>query len=224
MKDIAPASKFAGMIAVSTIFGVVAAGVAWVMFGLGFFGGLLVGILGAGVTVIALTLGWRDPVPSTDENTQSAPAASASSAAPSSAAPVASPAPTEPAPAAAATPTPAATPAPVAEPAPVPAPEPVAETPAAATPATGGDADKPAVLSAARAEGADDLKQIKGVGPKLETTLNDMGIYHFDQIAAWGPKEQAWMDGNLAGFKGRATRDNWVAQAKTLAGASSTVS
>lgn len=104
---------------------------------------------------------------------------------------------------------PAATPA---APAPAPAAAPVAEVAPAAS-----DDGTPEFLSAAREGGPDDLKQIKGVGPKLEKTLHGMGIYHFDQIAAWGPKEQAWMDGNLEGFKGRATRDDWVAQAKTLA-------
>lgn len=76
---------------------------------------------------------------------------------------------------------------------------------------------KPTMLSAARDEGADDLKKIKGVGPKLETMLNGMGIYHFDQIAGWSEAELAWVDDNLEGFKGRASRDEWVAQAKTLA-------
>ncbi|MGH1413314.1 MAG: NADH-quinone oxidoreductase subunit E [Pelagimonas sp.] len=77
--------------------------------------------------------------------------------------------------------------------------------------------DKPATLEAARDGGADDLKLIKGVGPKLEKLLNSMGFYHFDQVAAWTGQELAWVDQNLEGFKGRATRDNWVGQAKTLA-------
>ncbi len=76
---------------------------------------------------------------------------------------------------------------------------------------------KPELLSAARGTGADDLKRIKGVGPKLEHMLNGMGIYHFDQIAAWTEAELAWVDENLEGFKGRASRDDWVAQARDLA-------
>lgn len=76
---------------------------------------------------------------------------------------------------------------------------------------------QPAGLSAARGGTPDDLKEIKGVGPKLEALLHDLGIYHFDQIAAWGPAEVAWMDSNLAGFKGRVTRDGWVDQARDLA-------
>ncbi|HKL68705.1 NADH-quinone oxidoreductase subunit E [Salibaculum sp.] len=63
---------------------------------------------------------------------------------------------------------------------------------------------------------ADDLKKISGVGPKLEATLNDLGFWHFDQIAAWGPAEIAWVDSRLR-FKGRITRDDWVAQARELA-------
>jgi len=75
----------------------------------------------------------------------------------------------------------------------------------------------PATLSVARNGTPDDLKQIKGVGPKLEKLLHSMGFYHFDQIAAWTEDEVAWVDENLTGFKGRVSRDDWVAQAKTLA-------
>lgn len=76
---------------------------------------------------------------------------------------------------------------------------------------------KPAGLKAARKGGADDLKKIKGVGPKLEKMLNEMGFYHFDQIAGWSADEVAWVNANLAGFKGRVSRDNWIEQATTLA-------
>lgn len=76
---------------------------------------------------------------------------------------------------------------------------------------------KPKTLSAARKDGADDLKMIKGVGPKLEQQLNDLGFYHFDQIATWKATEVSWMDQNLKGFKGRVSRDTWVKQAKILA-------
>ncbi len=74
----------------------------------------------------------------------------------------------------------------------------------------------PDVLSAPRAGGADDFKLIDGVGPKLEQTLNELGFYHFDQMANWGKDEIAWVDARLR-FKGRIERDGWVAQAKTLA-------
>ena len=55
------------------------------------------------------------------------------------------------------------------------------------------------------------------MGPKLEELLHSLGIYHFDQIAAWGPEEIAWIDSNLEGFNGRVVRDDWVGQAKILA-------
>ena len=76
---------------------------------------------------------------------------------------------------------------------------------------------KPEGLSGPRGGKADDLKEIKGIGPKLEEMLHGMGFYHFDQIAGWGPDELAWVDENLEGFKGRASRDEWIKQAKVLA-------
>lgn len=76
---------------------------------------------------------------------------------------------------------------------------------------------RPEGLSAARGGQADDLKLIKGVGPKLEKLCNSLGFWHFDQVAAWTDDEIAWVDENLEGFKGRVSRDEWVAQAKDLA-------
>jgi NADH-quinone oxidoreductase subunit E len=113
-------------------------------------------------------------------------------------------------------PAPAAEPTAAAEPAPVAA---NVSASASATPdvETAEEAARPEALSSARAGGADDLKMIKGVGPKLEIMLNDLGFYHFDQIAAWSAAEVAWVNDNLAGFKGRVSRDNWVEQARKLA-------
>lgn len=76
---------------------------------------------------------------------------------------------------------------------------------------------RPTALDGPRGGKADDLKKIKGVGPKLEKLINGMGFYHFDQIASWTAAEVAWVDDNLKGFKGRVSRDNWVEQAKILA-------
>jgi len=94
-----------------------------------------------------------------------------------------------------------------------------ADAPPAAPAANAGDTaeKKPELLSAPRGGQADDLKRIRGVGPKLETVLNEVGIYHIAQIAAWTPEEVAWADGNLVGFKGRVSRDDWVSQARALA-------
>jgi predicted flap endonuclease-1-like 5' DNA nuclease len=79
------------------------------------------------------------------------------------------------------------------------------------------EADKPKGLTAARGGKPDDLKLVKGIGPKLEILCNKLGFYHFDQIANWTAKEIAWVDENLEGFKGRVTRDEWVVQARDLA-------
>ncbi|MDO6589823.1 NADH:ubiquinone oxidoreductase [Loktanella sp. D2R18] len=185
----------------------------------GFFGALFIGLIVAAAILFAMMMGLLDAFVGED-----APAAAnpVEDVPPSKPAPKAesTPEPTEepeatpeaeviPEPEAAAEPEPkmAVEPAPIVEPAPEPMP---ADEPVFAD-------EKPAGLEAARAGGADDLKKIKGVGPKLETMLNGMGFYHFDQIAAWGPAEQKWVDENLPGFKGRATRDKWVEQAKTLA-------
>ncbi len=97
------------------------------------------------------------------------------------------------------------------------------ETTGSATPTPSlGEGEKPKMLDAARAGGPDDLKQIKGIGPKLEAMLHKMGVFHFDQIAIWTAPEVAWVDENLEGFKGRVTRDDWVAQASLLADGSET--
>jgi NADH-quinone oxidoreductase subunit E len=95
--------------------------------------------------------------------------------------------------------------------------KPAAKKPSAAKPDAAPAGEKqPETLTAARAGGADDLKLISGVGPKLEGVLNDLGFYHFDQIAAWTADEIAWVDSRLK-FKGRIVRDDWMAQAAKLA-------
>lgn len=124
---------------------------------------------------------------------------------------------------------PAPAPEPVAE-APTPEPEPTPEPAPAPEPAHAGadyDGDgvaegadegtRPEALDGPRGGQADDLKMIKGVGPKLEQLLHRLGFYHFDQVASWTADEVAWVDANLEGFKGRVSRDDWVEQAKTLA-------
>jgi len=94
--------------------------------------------------------------------------------------------------------------------------KPVAKPAAAPTAAAEGEGRKPEGIAAPRGGQADNLKEIEGIGPVLEKLCHELGIFHFDQIAAWGPDEIAWMDGNLKGFRGRITRDRWVAQAKLI--------
>ncbi len=205
-------------LALAGAFGFMAFMAGLILFELGFNGSLFVGIVVAAVVFIILLLGFHDkPAQHPGHGAKDAPgvsggataAASKAGAESSGGAPAAAAA----SPAASA---PAAKKTPAAKPAPAAAP-------------SGEDYDKdgkvegedegtkPATLDGPRAGGADNLKEIKGVGPKMETMLNDMGFYHFDQIAAWTADEVAWVNANLQGFKGRVTRDNWVEQAKILA-------
>ncbi len=62
----------------------------------------------------------------------------------------------------------------------------------------------------------DDLKLIKGVGPKIEGMLNDLGIYKFSQIAAWSKSDIEEVSTKLGSFKDRITRDDWVKKARKL--------
>ncbi len=73
-----------------------------------------------------------------------------------------------------------------------------------------------AAAPAAAAGGADDLKQLSGVGPALEKKLHEAGVTSFAQIAAWTESDVAEMDEKLS-FKGRIEREGWIEQAKTLA-------
>ncbi len=104
----------------------------------------------------------------------------------------------------------APTPPPVPKPAPVVAPVAVVVPVAVAAAMT-------AIGIPAATGKADDLLQLKGVGPKLNTLLNSLGVSRFDQIAAWGAKEIGIVDGHLGSFKGRIGRDEWVEQAGLLA-------
>ena len=74
----------------------------------------------------------------------------------------------------------------------------------------------PLRLSAPRNGVADDLKQLEGVGPAMEKLVNEMGFYHFDQIAAWTEADVALVDAEMKGFKGRIARDRWVEQARII--------
>ncbi|HKT77164.1 MAG TPA: hypothetical protein VJQ78_10560 [Sphingobium sp.] len=96
-------------------------------------------------------------------------------------------------------------PAPVAVPAPAPVAAPVAEpipvSPAVTTPAEAGD----------------DLLKLKGVGPKLNLLLIELGVTRYAQIAQWSDADIAAIDARLGNFKGRPVRDQWVDQARYLA-------
>ncbi len=101
--------------------------------------------------------------------------------------------------------------------------KPAAETKAKAKPAAKVAATEekseftaPANLLKAAKGDADDLKKISGVGPALEKKLNDLGVYHFSQIAEWKADDIAYVDDKLS-FKGRIERDDWIKQATDFA-------
>jgi branched-chain amino acid transport system ATP-binding protein len=71
-------------------------------------------------------------------------------------------------------------------------------------------------LAAPRGGKADDLIRIKGIGPVNARKLNEHGIFHFDQIAAWKRADIEAAEAYLA-FDGRIAREDWVGQAKLLA-------
>ena len=65
---------------------------------------------------------------------------------------------------------------------------------------------------------ADDLTLITGIGPRIQTILNDLGIWHFSQIAEWSEEHEAWVDEQL-NFAGRVSREDWIQQARDLVAA-----
>ncbi len=115
-------------------------------------------------------------------------------------------------------PAPRAAPVHIPDPTPTPAKSvPVAAAaPVAAAVMATGKMERPKGIAAARAGKADNLQRISGVGPKNEGILKNLGIYHFDQIAAWTPEQITWVDDHLR-FNGRIQREEWVRQASLLA-------
>lgn len=91
------------------------------------------------------------------------------------------------------------------------APKPAASKATTAKPA------KTPTAAPAKSAAPDELRQLKGVGPKLVTLLNELGVTRFDQIAGWKTADIETIDAQLGTFKGRIVRDNWVEQAGFLA-------
>lgn len=98
--------------------------------------------------------------------------------------------------------------------APAEAAAPVASAPVAVSAPV--DPNKPPVLAGPRGGKPDDLKRIRGIGPQNEGRLHALGIWHFDQIAAWSEAQVEWV-GEFLAFPGRIEREEWVPQAKVLA-------
>ena len=63
----------------------------------------------------------------------------------------------------------------------------------------------------------DDLLKLKGVGPKLNQLLIELGVTRYAQIAGWTDADIAAIDAKLGNFRGRPVRDQWIDQARYLA-------
>lgn len=63
----------------------------------------------------------------------------------------------------------------------------------------------------------DNLTLLKGVGDRFAAKLNEIGVFHYRQIAGWSPDEMRIADSKLDTFRGRIERDQLVEQSKLLA-------
>jgi predicted flap endonuclease-1-like 5' DNA nuclease len=78
------------------------------------------------------------------------------------------------------------------------------------------DPAKPHTMAAARNGGPDDFTLIEAVSAMQQSTLYSIGVFHFEQIAAWSPANVAWVDQYLR-LRGRIDEEQWVEQAGELA-------
>ncbi|HSP25740.1 MAG TPA: 30S ribosomal protein S2 [Saliniramus sp.] len=74
--------------------------------------------------------------------------------------------------------------------------------------------DKFEMLAAPRGA-PDDMSKLTGVGPELETTLNDAGIFHYWQLAAMTDADIEKVDADLK-LNGKIKQNGWVAQAREM--------
>ncbi|QPM89274.1 hypothetical protein [Pseudooceanicola algae] len=63
----------------------------------------------------------------------------------------------------------------------------------------------------------DDLKRIKGLGPRFEKALHEAGITGFAQLAAMSPADFEALEAVRPGLAARAEGGDWTGQAKVLA-------
>ncbi|NND59893.1 MAG: hypothetical protein HKN49_06445, partial [Gammaproteobacteria bacterium] len=63
---------------------------------------------------------------------------------------------------------------------------------------------------------ADNLQRIRGIGPVLEQRLNEIGVFHFDQLANLTDEDVELVTLGLRTIPGRIDRDDWIGQATEL--------
>lgn len=77
------------------------------------------------------------------------------------------------------------------------------------------DPDRPELLDAPIRGKSDNLTAINGIGKAVEGMLQQLGVFHYAQIAQWSTDEAAWIERRI-GFAGRVSREAWIAQAGKL--------
>ncbi len=82
--------------------------------------------------------------------------------------------------------------------------------------ASGNIYNKPLIRSTPRPNGKDNLREIEGIDKALELKLNELGIFHFDQIAKWSAKNCHWVEEYLTLEDNQISESTWVEQAQSL--------
>lgn len=76
--------------------------------------------------------------------------------------------------------------------------------------------NKPLIRSAPRPNGKDSLQEIEGIDRNIENKLNELGVFHFDQIAKWNAKNCHWVEEYLQLEDDQIREANWIGQAQNL--------
>lgn len=76
--------------------------------------------------------------------------------------------------------------------------------------------NKPLIRSTPRPMGKDNLSKIEGIDKELESKLNELGIFHFDQIAKWNAKNCHWVEEFFTLEDNQVKEANWIEQSQGL--------
>jgi len=78
------------------------------------------------------------------------------------------------------------------------------------------NSQSPSNVFESRPDRVDELQEVVGIGPKLESELNELGIYQFEQLVALSDSDINWLEERMPGTRVRIDRDDWIGQAKKL--------
>lgn len=82
--------------------------------------------------------------------------------------------------------------------------------------AAGNIYNKPLIRSSPRPTGKDNLQKIEGINRELEGKLNELGIFHYDQIAKWSAKNCHWIEEYFTLEDNQIKEEDWIEQAKKI--------